>query len=184
MPRLILPIVVAAAALAQPCQAGPAPGTDASCTLLMGAFGTITQDQHTNARWLTLGSDLSHTLSSLLTQQGYRIEDFIVYIPNAEVRAKALEDTIYKTGCHKVLQIHFDLQSGTSSPAGAPQSGFVVSVSRLEQTVAPDAKSRTLKIIEEYNVEYEYVPERKKPTLEGLARSIADDLVKAGVLEK
>jgi hypothetical protein len=184
MPQsLIVLIAMVAGLVAPPCMAGPETATP-SCTVLMGTDGTGAKDADTNARWLALDSDLSHAVSGLLKQQGYRISDLIVYLPDRDKRGKALEDTVYKTRCHKVVQINFDLQSGTPDPKGAPQSGFVVSVSRLEQTIAPDGKSRTLKIIEEYNTEYEYIPERKKPTLDGLARSISDDLVKAGLLEK
>jgi hypothetical protein len=178
--RLILPAVVAAAALAQACMAAD-PGTRAGCTVLMGGFGTMTQDAAINGRWLGLDSDLSHAVGDKLGKAGYRMSDFTVYLPDAKLRAKALEDTVYKTGCHRVLQISFDLGGGKSKDA--PQSGFVVSVSHLDEFVAADGKSRTLKITEVYNTEYEYLPDRaKKPTLEALAQSVTDDLAKAGVL--
>ena len=159
------------------------PGSKSGCTLLMGGFGTMTQDQETNGRWLGFSSDLAHAVGDKLGKAGYRMSDFIVYLPDPTLRARALEETVYKTGCHKVLQISFDLRS-TPDPKGAPQSGFVVSLSRLEESVAPDGKSRTIKIIEAYNVEYEYVPSHPKPTLDALAQSVADDLAKAGLLEK
>lgn len=181
--RLILPVALTAAILAQPCMAGTDPGGKPGCTVLTGGFGTMTPDPDTNGRWLGFNSDLSHAVSSRLGKAGYRLSDFVVYLPDPALRAKALEDTVYKTGCHKVLQISYDLR-GPSAPKDAPQSGFVVSVSRLEQTVAPDGKSRTLKIIEEYNTEYEYIPSHPKPTLDGLAQSVTDDLVKSGLLEK
>jgi hypothetical protein len=180
----LTPAAVATAVLAQPALAGADPAGKAGCTVLMGGYGTMTQDQETNGRWLGLNSDLSHAVGDRLGKAGYRMSDFIVYLPDPTLRAKALEDTVYKTGCHKVLQISFDLHSGNAGAKDAPQSGFVVSLSRLEQDVAPDGKSRTLKVIEEYNVEYEYVPSHPKPTLEGLAQSVTDDLVKAGLFEK
>lgn len=182
----VVSAAVAAATVAQPALAAD-PASQAGCTVLTGGFGTMTQDQEVNGRWLGLNSDLSHAVSDKLGKAGYRLTDFIVYLPDPAKRAKVLEETVYKTGCHKVLQITFALSGGTpGAPASkdAPESGFVVSVSRLEQDVAPDGKSRTLKIIEEYNVEYEYVPSRPKPTLDSLAQSVTDDLVKAGLLEK
>lgn len=179
---LMLQAAVAVAVLAQPALAAE-PGSTSACTLLMGGFGTMTQDQETNAKWLGLSSDLAHSVGDKLGKAGHRISDFIVYLPDPTLRAKALQETVYKTGCHKVLQISFDLHS-TPGPKDAPQSGFVVALSRLEETVAPDGKSRTIKIIETYNVEYEYIPSRPKPTLDGLAQSVADDLAKAGLLDQ
>lgn len=176
-------MAVGVALLANPAHAAAAPDNKTACTVLMGGYGTMTQDQETNGRWLGFNSDLSHAVSGKLGTAGYRLSDFIVYLPDPDKRAKALEETVYKTGCHKVLQITYELRS-SPGPKDAPQSGFVVSVSRLEQDVAPDGKSRTLKIIEEYNVEYEYVPSRPKPTLDSLAQAVTDDLVKAKLLEK
>jgi hypothetical protein len=178
--RLRTPLIclaLAGAALAQaPCFADTAGGR---CTLLMGGGGTATKDLDTNARWVTLSSDLSHAVGSALASRGYHLSDFIVYLPDPEQRAKALEQTIYKTGCGKMLQITYDL----SGASGAPASGFVVSVSRFEQTAA-SRTARSVGIIEEYNVEYEYIPTKPKPTLGELAQSVADDLAKAGVLAK
>jgi hypothetical protein len=182
--RLILPLALAAGILAvQPCQAGAAPATEGDCTVLMGGGGPQTPDQSTYARWLGLASDLSHAVSRSLVKKGYRLSDFIIYLPDPDQRAKALEKTLYKTGCSKLLQISFALSSESNASGGAPASGFVVSVSRLEQT-ASSANSRGLRIAEEYNVEYEFAPGKPKPTVAELAQSIADDLDKAHLLSK
>jgi hypothetical protein len=190
----IAPLAAAAAILFPPqCLAGgPAPsGASSDCALLIAGTGTVeairnapTEDVlRLKMQWGQLALQLSSDLGGILGKHGYHL---VPYAPDesAADSARLLENEIYRTGCSKLLKVTYDLSGATSSSGDAPRSGFAVSVSRLEQASTGGAASRSVRIVEEYNVEYEYVPNRPKPTVTGLAQSVAADLEKAGVLPK
>jgi hypothetical protein len=190
----IAPLVAAAALLIAPqcLGAGPAPaGASSDCALLIAGTGTVEPIRNAppedvlrlKMRWGQLSLQLSSDLGGILGKHGYHL---VPYAPDetAADSARLLENEIYRTGCSKLLRITYDLSGATSGTGDAPRSGFAVSVSRLEQTSATGAASRSVRIVEEYNVEYEYVPDRPKPTLAGLAQSVAIDLEKAGLLPR
>jgi hypothetical protein len=190
----IAPLAVAVAALVPPqcLAAGPAPaGASSDCALLIAGTGTVEaignappeEVLRLKMKWGQLSLQLSGDVGGTLGKDGYHL---VPYTPDASAAdsARLLENELYRTGCSKLLKITYDVSGATSSAADAPRFGFAVSVSRLEQTSATGAASRSVRIVEEYNVEYEYVPERPKPTLAGLAQSVATDLKKAGVLPR
>jgi hypothetical protein len=154
----------------------------------MGGSGTLTPDKDVNSRWLALNNTLSERVHGALAKLGYRLEDLIIATQDTGQRASALEQEVYKTGCGKVLLLTHDLKSSTDHPGVISRAGFVVSVSHFEAVPPPSKRlSRAVKIVEEYDVEYEYIlpPEAKQnASLSELAQSIAADLDKAHVLEK
>jgi hypothetical protein len=193
IPRsLILSIAAAACVLVRPCLADPAPAPASTptptCTLLMGGGGTVTPDKDVNTQWFSLNSILSRNLVSVLSQLGYRMQDFITDIPGADARGKALEDEVYKTGCWQVLRLTHELTPSPDKPGSFSKFTFVVSVFHLEQFPNPaKANARTVKIAEKYEMAYDYEMTPKvigKLSLTDLAQSMAADVVKAGVLEK
>jgi hypothetical protein len=185
-------IAAAACVLVRPCLADPTPAPTSApthpCTLLIGGGGTVTSDKDVNSRWFSLNSILSRNLVSALSQLGYRMEDFITYLPNADAQGKAFEDQVYKTGCTQVLRLTHELTASPDKPASFSKFTFVVSVFHLEQFPTPSkTNARTVKIAEKYEMAYPYEMSPKvigKLSLTDLAQSMAADVVKAGVLEK
>ena len=188
--RLIIHSAAAACVLIHPCpvDANPEPASspNAVCTVLMGGGGTVTPSKDINSRWFAINSTLSRNVLSALSRLGYHVQGFIVDIQSTDQRAKALQQELYKTGCSKVLQITDELGSSAAQPGVLSKFTFVVSVSRLEAVSPPSkAYSRAVRIVEEYEVAYEYDPNAKvAQDLSELAQSMATDVDKAGVLAK
>jgi hypothetical protein len=190
---LALSFAIAACVLVRPCLADPAATststpTTPTCTLLMGGGGTVTPDKDVNSHWFSLNSILSRNLVSALSQLGYRVQDFITDIPDADARGKALEDQVYKTGCWQVLRLTHELTAIPDKPGSFSKFTFVVSVFHLEQSPNPaKVNARIVKIAEKYEMAYQYEMTPQvigKLSLTDLAQSMAADVVKASVLEK
>lgn len=189
VPRtLLVPLAAAACVLVRPCLADAAPAPAATCTLLMGGGGTVTPDKDVNSRWVSLNSILARHLGNDLTKLGYRVQDFIVDIENADARSNALQAQLQKTGCGQVLELTHELTADPSKPGTFSKFTFVVSVLDL-QSLVPTSKiyRRMIRIAEKYNTGYEYpmTPHvLEKLSLTDLAQTMADDVDKARVLQK
>jgi hypothetical protein len=191
-PNRCLPLWLAATiyllGVASPVTAAPtldsSPKT--ACVLLMGGGGSVTPDKNVNSRWFVINSTVSRNVMSALTVLGYRMEDFIVDIQDANKRAGALFQQLSRTGCGKVVQVVHQLRSADNSQY-VTRFAFVVSVLHLEPADPSNPAAKEIRFAGDYNKEYEYPLTKEimeNLSLSELARSIAADIDKAGVLEK
>jgi hypothetical protein len=182
-------LAVLAGLLIQPCMAaGPdVPGTS-GCTLLIGGGGTVTADKAVNSNWLKANGALSRDVLTELSALGYKVRGFVVDTPDADARAHTVGVYIARTGCGKLLQIAHELRTGAKHSS---RFAFVITVLHLEPAgaAAPAAGSsgRAVRLADDYSRQYEYAMTakvRQRLPLGKLARTIAADLDKAGVLSK
>lgn len=165
-PLLLLPLLVL------PALSEAAP----DCTLMVAGFGTTPEKASPDLtrQWSILATALFHDLSRALGQMGYRVQEQLMLRTDPQDRGPLLEAELQKTGCGHLLQVTYELtgQGG----------GFGITVSSLEQTA--QKPRRAVRIVETYNVGYEFAPEKPKPTVSDLAASIAQDVDHAKVLPK
>jgi hypothetical protein len=157
------------------------------CIVLLGGGGTVTHSEDVDSKWFVINSGISKKLIEALVAKGYRIEETIVDVRDADRRFGVLVKHLQDARCDRAIQLAHILRISTEGQhATITAFDFQVSVVRpVLNSNEGGTPPKTGQVKSDYSKDYEYPLTSEimqNLSFSELAQTMAADLEKSGAL--
>jgi hypothetical protein len=182
MKMTALSFLSAALMTGTPCLAQTDANKTACALLEGGEVPSMASNPDLHSRWFVIDRAVSQGSKNSLVAKGYKIEDDIVDIRDANSRIGHIVQQLKSTGCTKVVQISAALKDSPATPGIVSQFTFTALVFHLEQK-----SPREVFVAGEFQKDYSFpltTDTMDHLSLSGVGEKIAADIDASATLEK